>query len=77
MIDLRHAEVGEGDRVGAFALGGVVEAADADDERPGRASGAAPTAAVPIVPGLVRLTVVPAKSSGLSLLERTLRISSS
>ena len=32
---------------------------------------------VPIVPGFVRLTVVPAKSSGLSLFDRTLRISSS
>ena len=30
-----------------------------------------------MVPGLVRLTVAPAKSSGLSLFERTLRISSS
>jgi hypothetical protein len=32
---------------------------------------------VPIVPGLVSVTVVPAKSSGESLLLRTLRISSS
>ena len=32
---------------------------------------------VPIVPGLESVTVVPAKSSGLSLFERTLRITSS
>ena len=32
---------------------------------------------VPMVPGLVRLTVTPAKSSGLSLFERTLRMRSS
>ena len=32
---------------------------------------------VPMVPGLVRLTVTPAKSSALSLLVRTLRIRSS
>jgi hypothetical protein len=32
---------------------------------------------VPIVPGLVRVTLTPAKSSGLSLLDRTLRIISS
>ena len=32
---------------------------------------------VPMVPGFVRLTVMPLKSSGLSLLLRTLRISSS
>ena len=32
---------------------------------------------VPSVPGFVRLTVTPAKSSGLSLLERTLRMRSS
>ena len=32
---------------------------------------------VPIVPGLVSVTVAPAKSSGLSLFDRTLRMSSS
>ena len=32
---------------------------------------------VPMVPGLVSDTVTPAKSSGASLLERTLRMSSS
>ena len=32
---------------------------------------------VPMVPGLVRLTVTPAKSSAVSLLVRTLRIRSS
>ena len=32
---------------------------------------------VPMVPGLVRVMVAPAKSSGVSLLERTLRMTSS
>ena len=49
--DLRHAELGERDRVGGLPLRGVVEAADADDHALARASGAAPTAACRSCPG--------------------------
>ena len=61
--DLRHAELGEGLGVGALERGRVVEAPTPTiTPWPGMSRGTDWT--VPMVPGLVRVTVAPAKSSG-------------
>ena len=69
-------ELGEHARVGGLPLGRVVEAPTPTmTPWPGMSRGTDWT--VPMVPGLVRLTVAPPKSSAAILLVRTLRIRSS
>ena len=63
-------------RVGALVLGRVVDRADADD-RPWPGISRGTESCGPDRAGLVRVTVVPAKSSGVSLFARTLRMTSS
>ena len=70
-MTLLTAEPGDRVRVGALVLGRVADRADAEDEAlAGMSRGTEWT--VPIVPGLVIVPVVPAKSSGEILLDADL-----
>ena len=63
--DRAHAQGGQAAAVGGLVLGRVAERADTDDAPwPGMSRGTDCT--VPSVPGLVRVTVAPAKSSAVT-----------